>query len=183
MRDELRRNPRSCRAASHSCRQAQTVEKSPRFAAPTGRAREPRTWPRTDARKYWPTELWTKPQESTAWEKNGPSENQIAGEPISEVQRSSPKQRPRLGLLGGARLRRIATCWAAGGGSGTGIQHSPFAALDRGGTRPLKSMHNWIFTRPIFASAKGSSIPIAGIELYAGSRLTRSKCRGSPPTS
>jgi hypothetical protein len=44
---------------------------------------------------------------------------------------------------------------------------SNFAALEHGSTRPLKSLHNWIFTRPIFASAEDSSIPIAGIELYA----------------
>ncbi len=115
----LSRNPPTSSSAPYRENQKPLCNKRARWMpVALAAARELRTWLPTDARKYWPAELCTEPQWYRAWEKNGPSENQIVGRALGAVQRSSPKQRPPLRLLGRPGLRRITTFRCGGGGSG-----------------------------------------------------------------
>src|SRR5712671_1252163 len=68
-----------------------------------GAARELRNWLRTSVRKYGRARLCTELAWYRTWEKDGPSENQMAGTAVAEVQRFSPKQRPLTGLIGRGR--------------------------------------------------------------------------------
>jgi hypothetical protein len=99
-------------------RRPDVVFRPTRRSGRLGAARVLGTSLRTDARKYAAPKLCTEPQWYTGREKNGPSEKEMAGSTLRQVQRSWPKQRRRLAFQRASGVRRIEVTCGAGGEGG-----------------------------------------------------------------